>query len=123
MKKEIKEELKETLEKEREKIIKQLKKFAEKDKKIRGNWKSKFPTDKQSNDGTEEAAADRVEEYSNVLGIEHSLELKLRNINLALDKIEKGKYGICEKCGKEISEDRLKVCPEARYCLKCKKEE
>ena len=28
---------------------------------------------------------------------------------------------ICEKCKKEISEERLKVCPEAKFCLKCNK--
>jgi len=49
------------------------------------------------------------------------LELRLKNINLALEKIEKGRYGNCEKCGKEIDEKRLKISPEARSCLKCKK--
>jgi len=49
------------------------------------------------------------------------LELKLKNVDLALEKIKKGKYGICEKCGKEIEEKRLEVYPEARLCQKCKK--
>jgi len=40
---------------------------------------------------------------------------------LALEKIEKGRYGNCEKCGKEIDEKRLKISPEARFCLNCKK--
>ncbi|PIQ06667.1 MAG: hypothetical protein COW72_01735, partial [Candidatus Nealsonbacteria bacterium CG18_big_fil_WC_8_21_14_2_50_37_10] len=26
-----------------------------------------------------------------------------------------------EKCGKEIDEKRLKISPEARFCLNCKK--
>jgi len=33
--------------------------------------------------------------------------------------IEKGEYGICEKCGKKIDEERLLACPEAKTCLKC----
>jgi len=45
----------------------------------------------------------------------------LRNINLALEKIKKGNYGICEKCGGEIEIERLEVIPEAQFCKKCKK--
>lgn len=121
MEKELKEKLKKQLEKERKRIIKELKGFAKKDPKIKGNWKSRFPVNEDSNDNTEEAAADRVEEYSTALPIEHSLELKLKNINLALEKIEKNKYGICENCKKKISIERLKICPEARFCLRCEK--
>ena len=35
-------------------------------------------------------------------------------------EIKKGKYGGCEKCQKEIPAARLKVSPEARFCLDCK---
>jgi RNA polymerase-binding transcription factor DksA len=45
----------------------------------------------------------------------------LRDINLALEKIKKGNYGICEKCGKEIEIDRLEAIPEARFCKNCKR--
>jgi DnaK suppressor protein len=54
------------------------------------------------------------------------LELKLRDVDIALEKIQKdlpaeaGNYGKCEKCGKEIEEERLKAVPEARLCIKCK---
>lgn len=53
------------------------------------------------------------------LSLEYSFELKLKDINMALEKIEKGTYGICEKCGKKIDEERLVACPEAKTCLKC----
>jgi len=117
------EELKEKLTMEKASIEEQLKRFAKRDEKLKGDWDTIFP----KFDGGEaggaalEKAADEVEEYSTLLSIEHSLELKLKNIDLALEKIEKGQYGRCEKCGKEIAEDRLKVSPEARFCLKCKK--
>jgi len=115
------EELKEKLTMEKASIEEQLKRFAKRDEKLKGDWDTIFP----KFDGGEaggaalEKAADEVEEYSTLLSIEHSLELKLKNIDLALEKIEKGQYGRCEKCGKEIAEDRLKVSPEARFCLKC----
>jgi RNA polymerase-binding transcription factor DksA len=38
---------------------------------------------------------------------------------MALEKIENGAYGVCENCGKEITEERLLVCPEAKTCLNC----
>lgn len=116
-------ELKEKLEKERVTIEEQLKRFAKKDEKLKGDWDTIFPRFDGGEAGSAalEKAADEVEEYSTLLPIEYSLELKLKNIDLALEKIKKGKYGRCEKCGKEIPEERLKVSPEARFCLKCKK--
>lgn len=46
----------------------------------------------------------------------------LRNIHDALEKIEKGNYGMCEICGKNIKEERLKVAPSAKFCLECSEE-
>ncbi|MCK4454348.1 TraR/DksA family transcriptional regulator [Candidatus Parcubacteria bacterium] len=111
-------EIKKRLEKEKAAIEKELGNFAKKDPKLKGDWDSLFP---QFDGGSLEEAADEVEEYSTRLPIEFSLELKLRDINLALENIEKGRYGKCEKCGKLIPKDRLKIFPEARTCNKCKK--
>jgi len=111
-------EIKEKLEKEKSAVEKELGKFAKEDPRLKGDWDSLFP---RFDGGNLEEAADEVEEYSTRLPIEFSLELKLRDINLALEKIEKGKYGKCEKCGKQIPKDRLKIFPEARTCNKCKK--
>lgn len=123
MDKELIQKLKQKLEQEKEIIEKELKRFAKKDEKLKGDWDTRFP----KFDGGEvggaalEKAADEVEEYEALLPLEHNLETKLQDINLALEKIEKNKYGKCEKCQKEISEKRLEVYPEARFCLKCKK--
>jgi DnaK suppressor protein len=45
------------------------------------------------------------------------LKLRLKDIDSALEKIKKNRYGYCEKCGKEISLARLKLIPEARFCV------
>lgn len=45
----------------------------------------------------------------------------LREIDAALDKIEKGTYGICEECEEAISEKRLEANPVARYCINCQR--
>lgn len=120
MKKETLAQLKQKLEEEKKSVEEELKKFAEKDKEMEGDWDTKYP---KANGGSGsqalEDAADQVEEYSNLLPVEHSLELRLQRINKALEKIKKGGYGKCEKCGKKISEERLKVNPSAAYCKKC----
>jgi len=110
--------LKKRLEEDKEKLERELKSFAEKDKKPKGDWDTRYP---KFNGGKMEEEADEVEEYVNLLPIENTLEIELGKINRALEKIEKGKYGICEKCQNPISEDRLKVYPRAVYCQKCQK--
>lgn len=44
-------------------------------------------------------------------------------IKEALEKIKAGSYGICEECGENISEKRLKVRPIAIVCIDCKTEQ
>ena len=119
MNKKITEELKEKLLEEKKSIEEELKSFATEGSSVKGDWDAKYPKFAGGNGDLEEEA-DEVQEYEKLLSIEHSLELKLRDVNLALEKIKKDKYGICEKCGKEIDIRRLKVCPEAKFCAKDK---
>ncbi|MBI5197299.1 MAG: TraR/DksA C4-type zinc finger protein [Nitrospirae bacterium] len=44
----------------------------------------------------------------------------LGKIDRAIAKLDEGTYGICEDCGAEIHENRLKVVPFAIYCIDCK---
>lgn len=44
-------------------------------------------------------------------------KLHIYNINRALDAIDKGTYGKCEVCGKEIPIERLKALPNTTYCI------
>lgn len=122
MTKKLLSELKEKLEKQKISIEAELGKFARKDEKLKGDWDTRYP---KFNGGAGsqalEDAADQVEEYVTLLPIEHSMELQLQNISLALEKIKKSKYGKCEKCDKRIPEERLKIYPEARMCTKCEK--
>jgi len=43
----------------------------------------------------------------------------LEQIKGALQRIEDGTYGQCEKCGKTIPVERLQVLPHARFCVPC----
>lgn len=41
---------------------------------------------------------------------------ELTAMDEAMGRLERGGYGICEACGREIPEERLRVMPFARYC-------
>ncbi|OGZ72120.1 MAG: hypothetical protein A2908_04500 [Candidatus Staskawiczbacteria bacterium RIFCSPLOWO2_01_FULL_38_12b] len=116
MNKELKKTLAQTLEKEKAALEKELESFATEDKNIKGNWDAKRIN---TEDTDMEEKADELEEYDNLLSLEHSLELRLKDVTLAMEKMAGGKYGVCEKCGKEIEQKRLMVCPEAKLCIKC----
>ncbi|MDZ7725673.1 MAG: TraR/DksA C4-type zinc finger protein [candidate division KSB1 bacterium] len=47
----------------------------------------------------------------------------LYHLNLALERIEEGDFGVCVSCGEDISHDRLEAVPHARLCIKCKSQE
>lgn len=108
------------LEKKKADLEEQLKGFAKKTSE--NNWQTNYP---QLTD-TPEDKVDEVEEYENLLPVEHSLEEDLKNVNAALERIEQGTYGKCENCGIlpdcecEISEERLTILPEAKTCNTCK---
>ncbi len=121
MKKAFIQQQKARLEENKKALQKELSLFAKKDEKIKGNWKSTFPDFDSSEIGGAklEIAQDEVEEYLNRLPVEHSMEIQLQNIDLALAKMKKGTYGKCDKCRKGISIDRLEACPEAQFCMDC----
>jgi len=50
------------------------------------------------------------------------LERRLSDIESALRSIDKGQYGTCERCGKQIELERLEVKPDATLCLSCQQE-
>jgi DnaK suppressor protein len=60
---------------------------------------------------------------------DRNFELRIRDrerrligkIRDALERIEVGTFGICEECGEDISEERLKARPVTTLCIECKK--
>jgi DnaK suppressor protein len=62
---------------------------------------------------------------------DRNFELRIRDrerrlinkIREALERIEEGTFGICEMCGDEISEARLKARPVTTLCIDCKIEQ
>jgi DnaK suppressor protein len=51
---------------------------------------------------------------------ERKLIMKVKE---ALDRIDNGTFGVCESCGRPISEKRLMARPVTTQCIDCKTEE
>lgn len=47
----------------------------------------------------------------------------LQAIEEALQRIEKGTYGVCRDCGNPIAEARLNAIPWTRVCISCKEKQ
>jgi len=70
--------------------------------------------------GKREEEATESLELERMLALEQGIKAQLADIESALAKIEAGKYGRCEVCGKPIEPARLEVLPQARRCMNCK---
>jgi DnaK suppressor protein len=46
----------------------------------------------------------------------------LAQVEAALQRLAEGSYGICARCGNEISTERLEALPYAIYCITCQSE-
>ncbi|SNY52806.1 TraR/DksA family transcriptional regulator [Paractinoplanes atraurantiacus] len=44
---------------------------------------------------------------------------RIAEVDDALRRVDAGLYGVCERCGKPIGEERLAVRPFARFCIAC----
>ena len=71
-------------------------------------------------DDLDRAAASRDREINYMLSSREREEL--RAIEEALEKIDEGIYGVCERCDKTIGAKRLQALPLAPYCRDCQSE-
>jgi RNA polymerase-binding protein DksA len=70
--------------------------------------------------GKREEEATETLELEKRLALENRVRQEMSDIEHALEKFAKGNYGLCEKCGQPIDPERLKVLPQAAYCVNCK---
>ena len=112
-------ELREALEREKERLEKSLSSFAKRDPKDASNWNARYPeiSDEGADRLDADENADEVEEYDTLLESEETLETRLRDVNRALENIGGSSYGACESCGSAILMERLRANPAARFCI------
>jgi len=65
------------------------------------------------------ATLDREIDYT----LEENAAQVLAAIDAALERIEQGAYGVCTRCGRPISPERLEARPWASLCIDCKRQE
>ena len=97
-------------------ILEDLELIAKKDANKKDEHEARFP---DFGDKVDENAQE-ISEYSTNIATEKVLESTLRDINNALRRIEKGTYGMCKYCKKEINKKRMIARPVASTCVKCK---
>ena len=69
---------------------------------------------KRVGDGTSIA----VERLTQVAAHDQMLE-QLAEVDRALEKLDDGTYGTCDRCGTDIPQGRLEVHPSATRCVAC----
>jgi DnaK suppressor protein len=57
------------------------------------------------------------------LSLSNNIKDLTEKIEHALDRIEQGSYGLCERCGRPIEKARIKALPYATLCIKDKQAE
>lgn len=66
--------------------------------------------------GTESWEADVHAKSTAMINILNDLSKKVK---ISLGKLQKGTYGICDKCGQHIEQERLEAIPIATLCTIC----
>jgi len=107
--------MKEKLETELSLLEKELLSVGRKNPSNQGDWEA-VPPSMDTVSADENEVADTIEEFEGNSAILKQLEIRYNEIKQALERIEKGTYGKCEVCGKEIEEDRLNANPAAKTC-------
>jgi RNA polymerase-binding transcription factor DksA len=109
------EHFKQKLLEEKAELEKELEQVGVKDPNRTTNWEAK-PADRDTSQADENTVADAIEDYEENTAILNTLEARYRDIVSGLDKIEKGVFGTCQVCKKEIEIERLEANPAARTC-------
>lgn len=72
----------------------------------------------ETDSADENEVADKFEELEENEQILNKIEPLYNEVKSALDRIEKGTYGICEVSGEVIERERLEANPSARTSIK-----
>ena len=70
--------------------------------------------------GKREEEATESFELEKRLALEKQVRDQLAAVEHALQKFEKGTYGLCDDCGQPIAPERLEALPQASLCVNCK---
>jgi DnaK suppressor protein len=88
---------------------------------LRGDFDGIVAASKDSNadDEHDPEGATIAFERSQVDSLVRQTEQRLVEIEAALGRLANGAYGICERCGRRIPDERIQARPTARSCVSC----
>ncbi|MGI8691691.1 MAG: TraR/DksA family transcriptional regulator [Geodermatophilaceae bacterium] len=85
--------------------------------------------DELQTQASDSAGDDQADAGSKTFEREHEMSLAKNRADLigqlehAVERIDEGRYGLCESCGKPIAKARLQAFPGATLCVTCKQRE
>src|SRR5258708_6336303 len=88
--------LRKKLEEERQILVGELKSLGRPVPGIPGDWMATAPNPDDYSSADKNSAADRVEDLEEKIAAESELEVRLREVMAALNRVSDGSYGICE---------------------------
>jgi RNA polymerase-binding transcription factor DksA len=106
---------KEKLLKEKKILLEELSGVGHMSDKAKGEWEATpevLPPEYDQN-----SLADKFEDFEERTALKNILEPKLKEVTDALEKIDSGKFGICEVCEGKIETERLDANTSARTCI------
>ncbi|MGA7671813.1 MAG: TraR/DksA C4-type zinc finger protein [Nitrolancea sp.] len=85
-----------------------------------------FGADHESAEGVDNHLGDDsdiVYEQERLLTVREELSNRRHRIELALKKMDRGTWGICENCGEPIAQERLDALPFVSLCITCQEQQ
>src|SRR4051812_25136860 len=107
-------ETREVLEAERQQALRSL-------ENLTGDFRAMVAASRHSNadDEHDPEGATIAFERSQVAALVRQVQGHLEEVDVAMHRLESGRYGTCEKCEQPIPKARLKARPAARTCVRC----
>ena len=106
---------KKMLEEELQTLKKELSDLGRKNPDNQSDWEA-MDENNLINEADSGEVADEIESYEENTAVLKNLEIRYNEVKCALQRIENGKYGICEVGNEPIEIERLEANPAARTC-------
>lgn len=81
-----------------------------------------YQRESYADENTQDDDAAEREEHTRVEALKKNLEVRIKKVEGALNRLKAGTYEFCSNCGKRIDKARLEIIPETNVCVSCNQE-
>ncbi|OGN29049.1 MAG: hypothetical protein A3A33_00115 [Candidatus Yanofskybacteria bacterium RIFCSPLOWO2_01_FULL_49_25] len=110
--------LKQDLLEEKARIEEELRGIATPNPLVKGDWVASASVKSDSSEPMDDRAHS-VTDFEERRAVEQNLELRLKDINQTLARIDAGTYSVCTNCKSSIEPKRLLAIPTGALCMNC----